>query len=105
MMFRNINCNTCNNDRYKIVPSSWDDDVPMRVECTDCKVNDMVLSQMAMQMSELLAKASREKLAWILSEALISKHCNDEQVLQYIEGLLHTKNNAELVTFAEVYLS
>ena len=32
-MTYNFECDVCNGERYRIVPSAWDDDLPMRVEC------------------------------------------------------------------------
>ena len=104
-MMYNLDCKECNNERYLVVPSSWDDDIPMRVECEHCRVEDMLLNTLVGDASKLLVGASIERLAVIVADSLVSRYCIDKQMMAHLENLVHTKNINEILNVAGVYLA
>jgi len=104
-MMYSLDCKECNNERYLIVPSSWDDDIPMRVECEHCRVEDMLLNTLVGNASKLLVGASIERLAVIIADSLVSRYCNDKQMMTHLENLVHCKNHNEILLLAGVYLA
>ncbi len=104
-MTYNFECEVCNAERYKIVQSSWDDDVPMRVECDECRVNSILLTTMSYQLTKLLTSASIESLAAIISVAFVERNCNDMDVLNRVENMIHTKDHKNALSVMGAYLS
>ena len=103
-MTYNFECEVCNGERYKVVASSWDDDVPMRVECDECRVNDILLNRMSYEMSMLLTKASIQRLSSVLSAAFVGRNCNDMEVLNRVQDLMVSKDHNAILDLMGVYL-
>tara|TARA_R100001509_G_scaffold121986_1_gene75896 strand:+ start:366 stop:680 length:315 start_codon:yes stop_codon:yes gene_type:complete len=104
-MTYNFECDVCNGERYRIVPSAWDDDLPMRVECDECRVNSMLLTNMSYQLTKLLTNASIESLAAMISVAFVERNCNDMDVLNRVENMIQTKDHKSALSVMGAYLS
>ena len=84
---------------------AWDDDLPMRVECDECRVNSMLLTNMSYQLTKLLTNASIESLASMISVAFVERNCNDMDVLSRVENMIQTKDHKSALSVMGVYLS
>jgi len=76
----------------------------MRVECNECRVNDILLNRMSYEMSMLLTKASIQRLSSVLSAAFVGRNCNDMEVLNRAQDLMVSKDHNAILDLMGVYL-
>ena len=74
------------------------------MECIDCLLENQFQDHLKLELSQLLCNASPQKLAQIVAELVVnSVNRNENDDLQRIEGIIHTKNLMNALALGDAY--
>jgi hypothetical protein len=74
------------------------------VQCMDCLLNEQFKDHLKEELTRLLVNTSQQKLAQIVAQLVVnSVDRNENDDIQRIENIIHTKNTMNALTLAEAY--
>jgi predicted transcriptional regulator len=98
-----MECNKCQGTGWYKVPNHRLE-IMENVECMDCLLNQQFKDHLKEELTLLLVNTSPQKLAQIVAQLVVnSVDRNENDDIQRIEGIIHTKNVINALVLAEAY--
>lgn len=98
-----MNCEKCQGTGWYKVPNIRLE-IMENVECMDCLLNEQFKDHLKVELTRLLVNTSQQKLAQIVAQLVVnSVDRNENDDIQRIENIIHTKNIMNALTLAEAY--
>lgn len=97
------NCDKCEGTGWYKVPNLRLE-IMENVQCMDCLMQENFKDHLKGELTRLLVNTSKQKLAHIVAQLVVnSVDRNENDDLQRIEGIIHTKNTMNALMMAEAY--
>lgn len=98
-----MKCEKCEGTGWYKVPNHRLE-IMENIECMDCLAHENFKDHLKDELSRLLINTSPQKLAQIVAQLVVnSVDRNENDDIQRIEGMIHTKNVLNALTLAEAY--
>tara|TARA_A100001201_G_scaffold26186_1_gene29168 strand:- start:8 stop:310 length:303 start_codon:yes stop_codon:yes gene_type:complete len=98
-----MECKKCEGKGWYLVPN-YRLEIMESIECMDCLSHEHFKDHLKDELSRLLINTSPQKLAQIVAQLVVnSVDRNENDDIQRIEGIIHTKNVLNALTLAEAY--
>ena len=98
-----MDCKKCQGTGWYKVPNVRLE-IMENVECMDCLAHENFKDHLKGELSRLLINTSQQKLAQIVAQLIVnSVDRNENDDIQRIESIIHTKNTMNALTLAEAY--
>lgn len=98
-----MECKKCQGTGWYKVPNHRLE-IMENVQCMECLMDEQFKDHLKGQLTRLLVNTSQQKLAQIVAQLVVnSVDKNENDDIQRIEGIIHTKDTMNALTLAEAY--